>query len=208
MTIEKGVAWGSVGSTPFNLVIAPDEAAASRAIQLGASHVQLLSGNLLNALGVDRPQVRLVPGEPSLLLPCDTLRVSIGDGESIIVIGTLIIGSRWRPRAWVTTGGFLGDLNVAPRAHPNDGLLDVLEFGRRLGIRQLLAIRRRMRRGDHLPHPLLSIHRAAEFEWDGDAGGGFARVVADGRSHGRTRKVRAVVQPDAFTLCLPSGTHR
>lgn len=209
MTIQKGAAWGSVGSTPFGLVIAPDEEAASRAIGHGATHVQLLSGDLLRALGPGGRQTRLVPGRPSLRLPCDALRVSLDDGEPFAAIGSVIIGSRWRPRAWLATGGFLGNLNVSPRAHPNDGLLDVLEFGPRLGVRRLLAIRRRMSRGDHLPHPMLSVHRAADFEWAGtDARGGSARVVVDGRNHGRARRVRVVVHPDAFTLCLPTGSHR
>lgn len=208
MTIEKGVAWGSVEMTPFNLVVAPDEEAAARAIRIGATHVQLLSGDLLRALGVEGSQTRLTPGEPSLHLPCDMLSVSIDDGDPFVAIGSLMIGSRWRPRAWLATGGFLGDLNVTPRAHPNDGVLDVLEFGPGLGVRQLLTIRWRMRRGDHLPHPLLSIRRAAKFDWGSDARGGFARVIVDGRIHGRARRVDVVVQPDAFTLCLPTEAHR
>jgi hypothetical protein len=209
VTIQKGAAWGHVESTPFTLVVAPDEHAAARAIGRGATHVQLLSGDLLRALGPVGQQTRLAPGQPSLQLPCDVMRVSINEDESFAAVGSVIIGSHWRPRAWLATGGFLGDLNVAPRAHPNDGILDVLGFDPGLGVRGLLTIRRRMSRGDHLPHPMLSMHRDADFEWaSNDVRGGPARVVVDGRNHGRARRVRVVVHPDAFTLCLPTGAHR
>lgn len=209
MTIQKGAAWGSVESTPFTLVVAPDEEAASRAIRRGATHVQLLSGDLLRALGPVGRQTRLEPGEPALQLPCDVMCVTINEDEPFAAIGSVIIGSRLRPRAWLATGGFLGDLNVAPRAHPNDGVIDVLGFDPGLGVRTLLTIRRRMSPGDHLPHPMLSMHRAADFEWGStDARGGSARVIVDRRNHGRARRVRVSVRPDAFTLCLPTGAHR
>lgn len=51
----------------------------------------------------------------------------------------------------VANGQFLGDLDVAPRAHPGDGRLEVLVFeGRATDMWRMLP---RLRTGTHLPHP-------------------------------------------------------
>lgn len=211
MTIEKGAAWGSMAMTPFDLVVAPDEAALARAVARGARHVALQSGDLLRALGT--PDVP-VPGHPSLHLPCDVIVVRLDDGDPVTAVGNVLIGSVMRPRAWVTTGGFVGRLNAAPRAHPNDGMVDALEFVGDVSLRQLLAIRRKMRVGDHLPHPALRIHRDTTYEWTssgaktsslGTAGGRRRTVTIDGRRHGRARSVRVTVTPDAFVLCIATN---
>jgi len=211
VTIEKGAAWGSVAMTPFDLVVAPDEAALARAVARGARHVALQSGDLLRALGT--PDVP-VPGRPSLQLPCDVLHVRLDDAEPVTVVGSVMIGAVMRPRAWITTGGFVGRLNVAPRAHPNDGGVDALEFASDVSLRQLLAIRRKMRAGDHLPHPALRMHRDTTYTWStsgaepsiDDAPVGRRRAVTmDGRRYGRARTVRVTVQPDAFILCIATN---
>ncbi|MFM8713779.1 MAG: protein BmrU, partial [Actinomycetota bacterium] len=88
-------------------------------------------------------------------------------------------------------------LNASPRAHPNDGVIDTLEFARRLSLRTLLAIRRRMRLGDHLPHPALTARRVEHAEWQGSRP---APVIVDGRRRGRFDAVTVAVRPDAFTL--------
>lgn len=204
MTIEKGEPWGSVATTPFNVVTAPNEEATARAVRGGATHVALLSGDLLRALGSVPTGRRLVTGQPCLQLPCDLLQVTIDDDLRTCAVGSVRIGSTLRPRAWLTTGGFLGPLNVAPRAHPNDGVLDVLEFAPGIGVRQLASIRRRMRLGDHLPHPLLTVRRGADYEWKAsEIGLHRASLTIDGRRFGRVATVRVVVQPDAFFLCVP-----
>lgn len=205
MTIEKGAPWGAVATTPFGVVVAPNEESLARAIAAGAAHVVLESGDLLRALGTADPRARVVPGGASLQLPCDMLRVTLDHRDPIPAVGSVVIGSVFRPRAWIATGGFLGSLNVAPRAHPNDGLVDVLEFAASMPPRQLLAIRRRMRRGDHLPHPQLAMQRTKEYVWNASTSGGRrAPVMIDGRRYGRAHNIRIEVQPDAFVLCVPN----
>lgn len=211
MTIEKGAPWGVVSPTPHDVVTADSDEAAARAVARGAKFVFLGTGDLLRALGSHDTAKNSTPriGEPCLQLPCDILEVSLNhDSEVITAVSSVVVGTRLRPRWWVSAGGFLGALNIAPRAHPNDGLADALEFSSTPSFRQLLAIRRRMRLGDHLPHPLLGMHRAQQVQWHntadprGDTNRHSAPVSIDGKSYGRVRSVRVTVWPDAWTLCV------
>ncbi|MBJ7504812.1 MAG: hypothetical protein JHC86_03390 [Ilumatobacteraceae bacterium] len=199
MTIEKGVPWGSTSQTPADVVVVPDEATAAQAVSRGEQCVVLQSGDLIRALG-GRAAITPQRGSACRLLPCDVLRITLDDTTQITAVSSIVVGSWRHPRWWVTSGGFLGALNVAPRAHPNDGLADALTFGDGLVLRQLVAIRRRMKLGDHLPHPLLTMQRAGEVQWQHAQP---ATVTIDGQRMGRVRSVRVVVQPDAFSLCVP-----
>lgn len=204
MTIEKGAAWGTVGATPQDCVVAKDEASAAVAVQQGALHVWLESGDVLRALGLSAATGPLRVGSPCRLLPCDVLIVRLDDAPPVLALSTVIIGSWRKPRMWVTAGGFLGALNVAPRAHVNDGLVDALQFNDAVPLRQLLLMRRRMRLGDHLPHPLLSMHRAARVDWPQTERGAISSAVnIDGKRHGRAAQVSIEVRADAFSLCVP-----
>ncbi len=199
MTIEKGMPWGSVQPAPHDVVIASDEASAAQAFRNGARYVALQSGDLLRALGKGDGIGAATLAGNCLVLPCDVFRVTLDEHTEVVAVSSVMVGSRWKPRWWVTSGGFLGDLNVAPRAHPNDGFADALRFDD-VTMRTLWAMRRRMRLGDHLPHPRLTMTRAAEVLWQGARS---APVWVDGKLHGRFRNVQIVVQSDAFSLCVP-----
>lgn len=204
MTIEKGAAWGTVGVTPHDCVVAKDEAAASAALQHGATHVWLESGDILRALGLSVETGAPKVGEPCRLLPCDVLMVQLDDAAPVLALSSVVVGSWRKPQIWVTTGGFLGELNVAPRAHVNDGLIDALEFKGSIRLRQLLLMRRRMRLGDHLPHPRLTMHRGTEVTWPSSPHGAKSSAVSiDGKQRGRTAHLTINVRPDAFLLCVP-----
>ena len=204
MTIEKGAAWGTVGVTPHECVVAKDEAAAASAVQHGATHVWLESGDILRALGLTVATGALKVGEPCRLLPCDVLMVQLDDAAPVLALSSVMVGSWRKPQLWVIAGGFLGALNVAPRAHVNDGVVDALEFAGSIPLRQLLLMRRRMRLGDHLPHPRLTMHRAAQVKWPtSPIGPKSSAVIIDGKQRGRAAQVTIKVRPDAFLLCVP-----
>ena len=198
MTIEKGAAWGTRGTAPVDLVVADDEAALARAVGAGKRHLALREGDMLRALGLgDATPPRA--GEPALLLPCDALRVQLDDAPSLTAVSTVVVGGLLRARLVATAGGFVGRANVAPRAHPNDGVLDVLVVSPDMPLRQWLAARQRMWLGDHLPHPHMEMRRAASHDISFDS----AQLVRiDGTKHDRARRVRIDVLPDAFVLCV------
>ena len=56
---------------------------------------------------------------------------------------------------------FVGNWDVAPRAHPNDGMLDVISVPRSFGIGDRMKARSRLPHGGHLPHPGISVERTA-----------------------------------------------
>ncbi|MEM9134381.1 MAG: hypothetical protein AAF962_12170 [Actinomycetota bacterium] len=93
--------------------------------------------------------------------------------------------------------GWIGDRYFGPRAHPNDGLLDIT-FGA-LGWRDRLAARRRLATGTHLPHPDLSITRTGSWEHAFDRP---VPVFADGRSVGRATTLRVSCLPDRLTMVV------
>lgn len=200
MTIKPGEPWGTNATTPPHLVVADDEAAAARLVQHGTHMVAIRSGDLLRALGRTSTNAVANEGGECLLLPCDMLQVSINDTEEVSAVSSVVVGRWHSPQWWVSAGGFLGALNIAPRAHPNDGQVDALTFAPNIGLRQLLAIRSRMRRGDHLPHPALRMQRGERLQWTAPRA---VPITIDGRRHGRAHRIVVNVLPDAFTLCVP-----
>ncbi|MGB1824394.1 MAG: hypothetical protein ACPHO9_07420, partial [Ilumatobacteraceae bacterium] len=58
--------------------------------------------------------------------------------------------------------GHIGRYEAAPRAHPGDGLLDVVEVSDAMPLRQRWMALRRSRTGTHLPHPHISMTRVRD----------------------------------------------
>ncbi|HBL09682.1 MAG TPA: hypothetical protein DDZ64_11665, partial [Acidimicrobiaceae bacterium] len=91
----------------------------------------------------------------------------------------------------------LGAWNLAPRAHPGDGLLDVLDSD--LPIGQRIEARRRLRRGDHLPHPAITYRRlaAAQVEFDRPL-----PVHLDGERVDSVRSLSVRIEPSGLQVAL------
>jgi diacylglycerol kinase family enzyme len=92
-----------------------------------------------------------------------------------------------------------GRWNLAPRAHPNDGLVDFVEVADSMSIRDRWAARRRSATGTHVPHPAISMSRGREREWHFDVP---HDVWVDGVRVGAASTVRIGVEPDAFTILV------
>jgi diacylglycerol kinase family enzyme len=90
---------------------------------------------------------------------------------------------------------FCGPLYLGPRAHPNDGLVDVT-IGR-LPFRDRWAARDRMRSGAHLPHPALRTSRAREWSATLERP---TPVSVDGVRRATAQQIRVVVRPDALRV--------
>ena len=92
---------------------------------------------------------------------------------------------------------FLGSWNVAPRAHPGDGRLDVLEAD--LGWGDRWKARQRLPGGTHVPHPGIAQRRVTAGEWS------FERpidVYIDGRRHRRVRRLAVEIEPEALGVVV------
>jgi hypothetical protein len=203
VTIEKGRAWGAPGALGDDGVVVRTDAEARRVVtdaRRGGRPVPplgLLGGDLCRTLGGRGDEARLRSAGAM------TFEVDLG---SVLVDGRLqwfvahLVARRswWRGRAIaVMNAQWLGEWDLGPRSHPNDGLLDVTDGDLPLGQRP--AFRRRVRTGTHLPHPALRTSRTAAASFDLDPP---LDVWLDGERVGRARSLAVRVEPDALTVVV------
>ena len=209
MTIGKGEAWGREVQRPSGLVVARDDAELAARLQRQRTDatleaVAVRSGDLARTLG-RAP----VDGRPTLNeLPIDMVSVLLGDVESpdrsLLACAHVVIRSPWWRGGWlrgsavvVMNAEFIGDCDVAPRGHPNDGRVEVFEVDSRLRARQRLAARRRARTATHVPHPLITTRSVRTAQW---SFGSQMTVVVDGQRIGSARNVAIAVVADAAVV--------
>lgn len=202
MIIAKGGAWGDPApdATPRSFATLSDLAAAALAAESDADGAAGL------VVGSDHPDVLTQVGltapraaEARYRFPFD-LGVAELDGDRTVpfVAHLQARRARWAgPFAVVMNVGWIGERYFGPRAHPNDGLLDVTVGA--LGWRDRLAARRRLANGSHLPHPDLRMTRTATWEHR------FERpvsVIADGHTVGQTTTLRVSCVPDRLIMVV------
>jgi diacylglycerol kinase family enzyme len=100
----------------------------------------------------------------------------------------------------VSNGGFIGAKNVSPRAHPNDGLFDVMSLHPTMGMQQRLRARHKSILGTHTPHPLIDTSRARSIEFSSAARSEKLRI--DGRRIRSWSKVQIEIVPDYWRLLV------
>lgn len=96
----------------------------------------------------------------------------------------------------VANAAFVGDWNIAPRGHPNDGRMEVTRG--RLGPRDRRQLSRRLLAGTHLPHPDLATSRPKMLS----SGRGPWRLFVDGVDTGTVDDFEVELFPDAFTAVM------
>jgi diacylglycerol kinase family enzyme len=131
-------------------------------------------------------------------LPVDLGAVLI-DGRLHWFVAHLVARRSWlRGRAVVVMNAqFIGAWDVAPKSHPDDGRLDVLDGDLPLG--QRLLARRRLRSGTHVPHPLIEQRRVSALQIDLDRP---TPIYLDGEHVGDGRSLSLRVEPDALTCVV------
>jgi hypothetical protein len=171
--------------------------------------VGLRGGDLFRALGGVDGMDRLAAGEEVARLPCDLVRLTLDGGAPVWmavhavarvpVLGSAALGW-WRgPVTALMNAQYLGPWDVAPRAHPNDGRVDVVSVGRSFGVGNRWKARSRLPLGTHLPHPAISTRQVRTGRWEMDPS---VRLRVDGVDVGRGRILTADVEPDAFTVVV------
>lgn len=203
MTIRKGESWGEPGVLPQGSPVVDSDAALralveqARASDVPLPVVGLLGGDLCRTVGGPGDRSRLTDG--GVVLPIDVARVEI-DGDTHWFCSHLVARRSWlfgRAVA-VMNSQWLGTWDLGPRAHPNDGLLDLTDGTLPIGDR--LEARRRAHSGTHVPHPALKVTRRAHHELTFDPPLG---VWLDGeRVARRARSVVITVEPDATKIVV------
>jgi hypothetical protein len=203
VTIERGEAWGVPGVLPPDGVVVRSDAEA-RAVVTSARRagepvppLGLLGGDLCRALGGTGDDARLRSGA-GVVLPVDLGAVLV-DGRLHWFVAHLVARrSWWRGRVVaVMNAQHLGHWDVAPRGHPNDGRVDVLDGDLPLG--QRWQARRRLPLGTHVPHPNIAERHVSAVQLDLAAG---THVWLDGEDLGTARTLAVRVEPDALTCVV------
>ena len=204
MNIAKGRDWGTRRPPPDDLRVFDDPADALQVIPAARRAgedpppIGLTRGDLVGTLGGPTPSG--FSGHAAALNVQVDLGAALIDGTLHWFLAHLVARrSWWRGRVLVVANAaFLGDWNIAPRAHPGDGVLDTLEtFDMPLSDRW--SARRRLRTGTHLPHPAITVRRprAAQYEFETPI-----PVRLDGRLVGTSRSLSVRVEPAAVDLWL------
>ena len=204
MPITPGSPWGTTSPIPERVHrLSSDRELGTFLRDNTAQHIHaqslfLQSGDIARSLGVNRT----AKDTECLRVVIDAISVSYTDangvGYSDVCIGSLSIARRFLRGAVsvVTNSGYWRGHEVAPRAHLNDGKLDIFEMSgaMRLGQRRLMWKKTKL--GTHLPHPLLSYSQGDFFHWAGSP----QRLTIDGQFVAVVTKVSCRVQSDCVQV--------
>lgn len=202
MTVRKGEAWGTNGpvAPDVKLVECNEDlyVIVNAARQAGAPipPVGLLGGDLWRTLGGVADPVRF-QGDVAIL-PIDVVRIEI-EGKTAWAAAHVIArrGAGWRgPVVAAMNAQYVGRHDAAPRAHPGDGLIDVVEVAAEMPMRERWQATRRSPLGTHVPHRSITTRRVREVTIDL---GRRTKILADDWPIGRASTVTLTVEPDAFT---------
>jgi diacylglycerol kinase family enzyme len=156
----------------------------------------LLGGDLCRTLGGTGDEERL-RSDRAMRVPVDLGAVLV-DGRLHWFVAHLIARrSWWRGRVVAAMNAqFLGAWDVAPRGHPNDGRLDVLDAD--LPLDERWQVRARLKTGTHVPHPRIDEQHVTALQVD------LARptpLYLDGDDLGPATTLAIRVEPDAL-ICV------
>ena len=203
MGITPGKDWGSRDSEPEGLVVANSNQDLWNILEKYRRSnetipvIGLTGGDLWRTLGGTSQNNRLSSGEAQLFT------VDIGsallDGHIYWFASHLIARSPyWLGRSWVAANvAHRKNWNIAPRAHPGDGLLDVLESN--LNFSNRLKAKSRMRAGAHVPHPDISYRRVKSEQTN------FSRktdIWLDEVKKVKAKENSVRIEPDALRVML------
>lgn len=204
MAIRRNEDWGVAGALPDGGAIVRSDAAAgalvhrARAGGVAAPPVGLLAGDLCTTLGGRGDAARLRSPHAARVV-VDAIEVRLDGGDAQHAVAHVVVRrSWWRGRVVaVMNAAWVGRWNVAPRAHPGDGFLDVIDADLPLGDRW--KARARLPLGTHVPHPRITVGRVRSTVLDFDRP---TDVWLDGVRTGRATRVEFAVLPEALTVVV------
>jgi diacylglycerol kinase family enzyme len=134
----------------------------------------------------------------SMVFPIDLCRLT-APGVDELFVAHCVARNGWLrgPITAVMNAQFIGSWDVAPRSHPNDGVVDVLVISMALGDR--LKARKRLASGTHVPHPLIAQRRMSTGEFHF---GRPTKILLDGEHVTTPTDFTITVEPDALTIVI------
>jgi hypothetical protein len=204
VTVRKGEEWGEAGDLPAGGVVVRTDAAAREVVTAARRAGDrppphgLLGGDLCRTLGGRGDEARL-RSDAATRLPVDLGSVLVDGVQHWFVAHVVVRRSWWRGRIVAAMNAeFVGAWDVAPRAHPNDGLLDVLDVAPAMSLADRVKARGRLATGAHVPHPAIAVSRRSAVQLSFDRP---TPVWLDGVPVGEARHLSVRLEPDAL-LCV------
>jgi YegS C-terminal NAD kinase beta sandwich-like domain len=137
-------------------------------------------------------------GSMSMVFPIDLCRLTAPGVDETFVAHCVVRNGWFRsPITVAMNAQFIGGWDVAPRSHPNDGVVDVLEIS--MGVGDRLRARKRLASGTHVPHPSIAQRRvrSAEFHLSRPT-----KIWLDGEQVVTLTDFTITVEPDALTVVI------
>jgi hypothetical protein len=198
--IRRGEQWGVPATRTSSDILVHND----RELALSSTETRLIlnGGDIAHSLGDPKPPVI---GQVCTEVPIDALRVFIrfSDGSTLsqIAASHVTVGQWLRGRlVCISNGGFIGAQNVSPRAHPNDGLFDVMSLDPSMSLQQRFIARRKSVLGTHTPHPLVEVSRARSIELSGRSRSEALRI--DGSRIRAWSLVQIEILPDYWRVLV------
>ena len=212
MTISKHGSYGTPVSRPPTLNVLQSDLEIAQHYVSGhtATPCTVTNGSIALSLGISSEMNfrDSVSNQQMTLVDIDLLQIDFrtrlpstansSTSSRIVVAGTIAIQHRTPLSTCLilSNSGILRSRDVLPRAHPNDGFVDVLEVDPKISIRQRAIAWRRSAIGSHLPHPSFRVSRSIDFQWSGSP----AHMIADGVTYKGVVWLQCTVLADAMKL--------
>jgi YegS C-terminal NAD kinase beta sandwich-like domain len=205
VTVEKGVPWGTPGPLPEGAVLVRSDGEAREVLEEARRRredfptIGLLGGDLCRTLGGRGDESRL-RGDSVTLATVDIGEVLLDGRVRFFVAHAVARGSSWWRGELLAAmnAQYLGRWDVAPKAHPGDGLLDVLEVGAGFGAGDRWKAWRRLPSGTHVPHPGIAVRRVPAVQVDVTG----RRVWLDGMRQDPADALSIRLRPDALHVAV------
>lgn len=203
--IRPGDPWGDAGELPEGTVVVHSDAGAGAALEAARREgrpfppLGLLGGDLCRTLGGRGDEARL--RSPAVTVARVDLGEALVDGRVRLFVAHLVVRGRTLWRGGITAAcnaQYVDGWDVAPRAHPGDGELDVVEVDPGMALGERWKAWRRLPSGTHVPHPSIHARRTKAVQVDVDG----RLVVVDGVAVRGARTVSLRVVPGALTVAV------
>lgn len=193
MTIKPGQAYGAPGRLPPGAPVVAHDRELSVALDQARRRGEDFP--VFGVVGGDLCRTLAGTGRLASVFPVDVGEVLVDGRHHYFAAHVVARRGGWRNFAVAMNAQWIGEWNLGPKAHPNDGIVDAYEG--HLGAFEWRRVKARLPTGSHLPHPRIQPTRAKAVSFSFDAP---YEVFVDGEAVARARQIAVRIIPDALRV--------